>query len=225
MISIVTAGEPDAASSSSKSSSSRRARDRARRRDRDRGSRSSGHSARTVAAPVIARQNRSQLIISVLRFAGERLRRRLAPATDQRALRRSLEEFFRAVQRARGRASQAQGDGPVAVAVPRDAAARRRPPGREGAGDGRGRRRRRPRRACSTALDARRPRRAARPDEHDRRCVSVSLTADGRRALARKQREVDDARARIAASLEPDERAQAAVLLDRLAAGRSRSEL
>jgi DNA-binding MarR family transcriptional regulator len=55
------------------------------------------------------------------------------------------------------------------------------------------------------------------PDEHDRRCVTVSLTAEGQRALARKVQEVAEARERIAASLDPAERAQAAALLDRLA--------
>jgi DNA-binding MarR family transcriptional regulator len=55
------------------------------------------------------------------------------------------------------------------------------------------------------------------PDPGDRRCVRVSLTGEGRRALARKRRGVEAARARIADSLSPDERRQAAVLLRRLA--------
>jgi DNA-binding MarR family transcriptional regulator len=53
---------------------------------------------------------------------------------------------------------------------------------------------------------------------HDRRCVHVELTEDGRRAVADKRRRLDARRAEIFASLEPQERARAAALLRRLGA-------
>jgi MarR family transcriptional regulator, organic hydroperoxide resistance regulator len=51
----------------------------------------------------------------------------------------------------------------------------------------------------------------------DRRCVHVDLTEAGRAALAQTESAVRDARARVAASLSPAEREQAAALLRRLA--------
>jgi DNA-binding MarR family transcriptional regulator len=52
----------------------------------------------------------------------------------------------------------------------------------------------------------------------DRRCVLVSLTPAGVSALARKRAEIEAARKRIAASLTAQERRDAVVLLRRLAA-------
>jgi MarR family transcriptional regulator, organic hydroperoxide resistance regulator len=54
-------------------------------------------------------------------------------------------------------------------------------------------------------------------DPGDRRAVVISLTAEGGTALARKTREYDGRRRRIAAALEPDEQVAAADLLRRLA--------
>jgi DNA-binding MarR family transcriptional regulator len=51
----------------------------------------------------------------------------------------------------------------------------------------------------------------------DRRCVQIALTPAGAAALERKRAEVDAARKRIAASLTARERREAAVLLRRLA--------
>jgi DNA-binding MarR family transcriptional regulator len=138
-----------------------------------------------------------------------------SPTTDREGFVRALDEFFRAVQRARGRASQAQddglslsqyhvlaplADGPHGVKALALAAGVAPP-------------------TATRMLDALARdglvRRA--PDEHDRRCVSVSLTGEGRRALERKTREVILARERIADSLQPDEAAHAATLLKRLA--------
>ena len=53
---------------------------------------------------------------------------------------------------------------------------------------------------------------------HDRRCVHVELTEEGRRAVDEKRGRLDARRAEIFASLEPDERAAAAALLRRLGA-------
>ena len=55
------------------------------------------------------------------------------------------------------------------------------------------------------------------PSATDRRCVTVELTADGRRALAYTQAALAERRTRIAASLTEEERERAAVLLKRLA--------
>jgi DNA-binding MarR family transcriptional regulator len=55
-------------------------------------------------------------------------------------------------------------------------------------------------------------------DPIDRRAVVISLTEDGRAALARKQREYAARRRRVAAALEPDEQRVATDLLRRLAA-------
>jgi DNA-binding MarR family transcriptional regulator len=55
------------------------------------------------------------------------------------------------------------------------------------------------------------------PSVTDRRCVAVDLTPAGRAALADTECAVRDARARVAASLSPAEREQAAALLRRLA--------
>src|SRR5215212_8907622 len=52
--------------------------------------------------------------------------------------------------------------------------------------------------------------------QHDRRCVHVELTADGRRAVDDKRRRLDARRAEIFASLEPEDRAAASTLLRRL---------
>jgi DNA-binding MarR family transcriptional regulator len=136
-------------------------------------------------------------------------------ATDREGFVRSLDSFFRAVQRARGRASQAQedglslsqyhvlaplSDGPQGVKALALAAGVAPP-------------------TATRMLDglARDGLVRRTPDEQDRRCVSVSLTDAGRRALEHKRREVTAARERIADSLDPAERIQAAVLLDRLA--------
>ncbi|MEA2282165.1 MAG: hypothetical protein QOK21_2772 [Solirubrobacteraceae bacterium] len=54
-------------------------------------------------------------------------------------------------------------------------------------------------------------------DANDRRCVVVDLTADGRRALEVTGRALTTNRRRISASLSPEDRAQAARLLRRLA--------
>jgi len=54
------------------------------------------------------------------------------------------------------------------------------------------------------------------PASHDRRCVLVSLTDEGERALQAKRAEVAAARERIASSLSARERREAAVLLRRL---------
>ena len=55
-------------------------------------------------------------------------------------------------------------------------------------------------------------------DPIDRRAVVISLTEEGRAALARKVREYDARRRQIAAALEPDEQVIATGLLRRLAA-------
>ena len=55
-------------------------------------------------------------------------------------------------------------------------------------------------------------------DPIDRRAVVISLTASGRTALAKKQREYAARRRRVADALEPDEQVVAAELLRRLAA-------
>jgi MarR family transcriptional regulator, organic hydroperoxide resistance regulator len=138
-----------------------------------------------------------------------------SPSTDREGFVRSLDDFLRAVQRARGRASQAQEEG-LSVSQYHVMA-----PLAEG-----------PQGVKALALAAGvAPPTATRmldglardgfvhraPNEHDRRCVSVSLTPEGERALERKRREIAAARARIADSLDPAERAQAAVLLGRLA--------
>ncbi len=57
-----------------------------------------------------------------------------------------------------------------------------------------------------------------RPAEHDRRVVLVSLTADGRDAVATAAERVAAARARVRDRLTAAERKQAAALLRRLAA-------
>ncbi|HEY6780308.1 MAG TPA: MarR family transcriptional regulator [Thermoleophilaceae bacterium] len=137
------------------------------------------------------------------------------PTTDSERFVAAWEEFFRTVQRAKGRANQAQGEGlslsQFLALQPLAEGAQSVRTLAEAAGI-----------AAPTAtrmLDGlERDGLVTRtPDELDRRCVRVSLTASGRRALAHKQGEVDAARARIAASLEPEERAQAAMLLGRLA--------
>jgi DNA-binding MarR family transcriptional regulator len=55
-----------------------------------------------------------------------------------------------------------------------------------------------------------------RAPDHDRRVVLVQLTDRGRAALQDKQQEVQDARRRMSESLTPQERQDAAALLDRL---------
>jgi MarR family transcriptional regulator, organic hydroperoxide resistance regulator len=52
--------------------------------------------------------------------------------------------------------------------------------------------------------------------EHDRRCVHVELTDEGRRAVEDKRHRLDARRAEIFASLAPDDRAGAAALLRRV---------
>jgi DNA-binding MarR family transcriptional regulator len=53
--------------------------------------------------------------------------------------------------------------------------------------------------------------------DEDRRCVLVALTEDGKRAVAAKRRAVQANRDKIAQQLNDEERAQATVLLQRLA--------
>ena len=55
------------------------------------------------------------------------------------------------------------------------------------------------------------------PSETDRRCVLIAATGDGRTAIHTKRREAGAVRRRIAQTLDPDEREQAARLLRRLA--------
>jgi DNA-binding MarR family transcriptional regulator len=127
----------------------------------------------------------------------------------------SIEDFFRAAQRARGRASQAHADGlslsqyhvmapladaPQGVTALAIAAGVAAP-------------------TATRTLDAlvRDGLVTRTQSEDDRRCVSVSLTPEGRRALTQTSRVVADARGRIADTLAPDEQAQAAAILDRLA--------
>ena len=55
-------------------------------------------------------------------------------------------------------------------------------------------------------------------DPGDRRAVVISLTREGRAALAKKTREYDARRRRLAAALDPDEQELATDLLRRLAA-------
>ena len=59
---------------------------------------------------------------------------------------------------------------------------------------------------------------ARTPCEDDRRVVRVALTAGGRDAVATAGRQVAERRARVRDQLSPDEQAQAAALLRRLAA-------
>ena len=58
---------------------------------------------------------------------------------------------------------------------------------------------------------------ARTPCEDDRRVVRVALTAGGRDAVATAGRQVAERRARVRDQLSPDEQAQAAALLCRLA--------
>ena len=58
---------------------------------------------------------------------------------------------------------------------------------------------------------------ARTPCEDDRRVVRVALTAGGRDAVATAGRQVAERRARVRDQLSPDEQAQAAALLRRLA--------
>jgi DNA-binding MarR family transcriptional regulator len=55
-----------------------------------------------------------------------------------------------------------------------------------------------------------------RHSEIDRRSVLVSLTADGEEAVALAHRHIEAWRARVLERLEPEEREQAAVILERL---------
>lgn len=138
------------------------------------------------------------------------------PAAQTTDFADSLEAFFRAVRRARGRAARAD-EGALSIsqyhlldplaregALPVGALA-------EEAGI-----------AAPTAtrmLDglvrAGYVTRAA--SDHDRRVVLVGLTAEGERVLAARRERVAAARRRIQAQLTPEERRQAAVLLQRLA--------
>jgi len=59
---------------------------------------------------------------------------------------------------------------------------------------------------------------ARTPCEDDRRVVRVALTAGGRDAVATAGRQVAERRARVRDQLSPEEQAQAAALLRRLAA-------
>lgn len=55
------------------------------------------------------------------------------------------------------------------------------------------------------------------PSDEDRRCVLVALTDDGRREVETKRRQVQANRRKVARLLDDTERAQATVLLQRLA--------
>jgi MarR family transcriptional regulator, organic hydroperoxide resistance regulator len=125
------------------------------------------------------------------------------------------ETFFRAARRARGRANQGGGDGltlsqlhlvlpladgPKGVGALADCAGVA-PPTASRMIDGLAR---------AGVVD-----RVQDPD--DRRAVLVSLTDEGRRALQQKRRTLNALRRRIAAGLSPEEQAQAAPLLRRLA--------
>ena len=127
----------------------------------------------------------------------------------------ALDEFFRTLRRARGRANQAHSEGlSVAQFQLLDAL-----------GDGE------PRTVGQLAVaggiaqpTATRMLEALEragvversPAPQDRRCVLISLTAAGESALARKRAEIETARKRIASSLTAQERRDAAVLLRRL---------
>lgn len=128
----------------------------------------------------------------------------------------ALEDFFRALRRARGRASQEQPDGlTLAQFMLLDVL-----------GDGR------PRTVGQLAVaggiaqpTATRMLEALAaagvvqrsPAPQDRRCVLISLTPDGDRALAGKRAEVRASRQRLASSLTAQEQRDAAILLRRLA--------
>ena len=128
----------------------------------------------------------------------------------------ALDEFFRTLRRARGRANQAHTEGlSVAQFQLLDAL-----------GDGE------PRTVGQLAVaggiaqpTATRMLEAVEragvversPALQDRRCVLISLTPAGESALERKRAEIETARRRIAASLTAQERRDAAVLLRRLA--------
>lgn len=137
------------------------------------------------------------------------------PATDRERFLRSIEEFFRAAQRARGRASQAPTDG---LSLSQYHLMAPLTDGTQGVT------------ALAIAAGVATPTATRTLDalvrdglvtrvqsEDDRRCVSVSLTAEGRRLLAEKTLVVAEARARVADSLAPEEQRNAAALLDRLA--------
>jgi MarR family transcriptional regulator, organic hydroperoxide resistance regulator len=136
--------------------------------------------------------------------------------TARAALEEALADFFRASRRARGRAarkSPAGGlslaqfhaleplmDGPLAVCRVAEEAGIAAP-------------------TATRLLDGlvERGYASREPDAADRRSVLVSLTPAGRSATRRKLKEVEAARARIAAVLDEDEQRVAADLLRRLA--------
>jgi DNA-binding MarR family transcriptional regulator len=138
-----------------------------------------------------------------------------AAATDEFAA--AWEQFFRAVRRAKGRASARPpanglslsqfhllaplaGGEPLTVRALAEAAAVT-PPTATRMLDG----------LVRDGLATR------RPSARDRRCVTVALTPGGREALAVTGALLSDARARIAGSLSASERTQATALLRRLA--------
>ena len=139
-----------------------------------------------------------------------------SPALDDAAdFARALEDFFRATRRARAR--MRPGEEPLSISQyhllePLGEAPGPRPSGELALAAGV---------TAPTAtrmLDAVERAGLVRREraEHDRRCVHVELTQEGRRAVADKRRRLDARRAEIFASLAPDERAGAAALLRRL---------
>ena len=140
-----------------------------------------------------------------------------SPSTSQQELTEALHDFFQAARRARGRAARDPSPGVLSLAQyhlldPLAAGPRTNRELAELAGisaptatrmiDG----------LVERALVSR------VEDPTDRRAVVISLTAKGRSALAKKQREYAERRSRLADALEPHEQKAAAELLRRLAA-------
>jgi DNA-binding MarR family transcriptional regulator len=137
------------------------------------------------------------------------------PAATQEFV-EAWETFFRAARRARGRANQGSGEdgltlsqlhlvqpltgGPQGVGALAECAGVAAPTAS---------------RMVEGLARAGLVERAQDPD--DRRAVLVSLTDEGRRAVQRKRRTLNALRRRIAAGLTPEEQADAAPLLRRLA--------
>jgi DNA-binding MarR family transcriptional regulator len=138
------------------------------------------------------------------------------PASQQE-LTEALRDFFRAARRARGRAARDTSPGTLSLAQyhllePLAGGPRTNRELAEQAGI-----------SAPTAtrmIDGLLERRLVSrvEDPTDRRAVVISLTAQGRAALTRKQREYAERRSRIADALEPHEQKVAAELLRRLAA-------
>jgi DNA-binding MarR family transcriptional regulator len=135
-----------------------------------------------------------------------------ASATDFTS---ALEDFFRALRRARGRAAQAHSDGlSLAQFQLLDVLGDDRPRTVGQLAEAGGVAQPTATRMLEGLERAGVVERS--PAAEDRRCVLVSLTAPGREALAAKRAEVGAVRARLAASLTAAEQRDAAVLLRRL---------